>query len=405
MVFIFCGKCGNKINVNATFCSKCGNRLNNNQPQFVYLNNNHQNNQQIINNSNQNQFFKSNSNNSKLYLLGGAIGIGIIVILLFLIGVVSSYKVYFNQGSYTNRENDTISSSSGKNGTYKTIIVHDRTYEGVTISTENDANNLISNDSTKQKSSCPKDIIAIENEIIKNYNTKAVNLCEMDKGFALEIKNVIKTIHDDFPTARGHLTNMSLANVSMSEGYIAAFMPIFPFASTTNEDSFAIKTQILLNTSYFLNIPRMEASVKDGGASGHFPPNTNRYSPVAHEFGHYLSFVAMMKSYNLSSPLIMNLNNEDIFYKLAYDFNDGDFSLKIITEAYNNYKLRTNTTMSILDFRSSISQYAIAKDNGGNYIYDETIAEAFHDHYLNGNYAKDASKEIVEVLKKYLGGN
>ena len=35
-------------------------------------------------------------------------------------------------------------------------------------------------------------------------------------------------------------------------------------------------------------------------------------------------------------------------------------------------------------------------------IYDETIAEAFHDVYLNKDNAKDASKYIVSILKKKL---
>ena len=54
-------------------------------------------------------------------------------------------------------------------------------------------------------------------------------------------------------------------------------------------------------------------------------------------------------------------------------------------------------------FRSNISEYALAKDNEGNYIYDETIAEAFHDIYLNGNNANEESKYIVDVLKEKIG--
>ena len=38
----------------------------------------------------------------------------------------------------------------------------------------------------------------------------------------------------------------------------------------------------------------------------------------------------------------------------------------------------------------------------GNYIYDETISESFHDYYLNGNNASKASLEIVAVLKTHL---
>ena len=37
-------------------------------------------------------------------------------------------------------------------------------------------------------------------------------------------------------------------------------------------------------------------------------------------------------------------------------------------------------------------------------IYDETIAEAFHDVYLNGDNATPASIYIVRVLKQKLNG-
>ena len=42
------------------------------------------------------------------------------------------------------------------------------------------------------------------------------------------------------------------------------------------------------------------------------------------------------------------------------------------------------------------------KDSNGYYIYDETIAEAFHDYYLNGTDAAPASLVIVDVLKSKL---
>ena len=58
--------------------------------------------------------------------------------------------------------------------------------------------------------------------------------------------------------------------------------------------------------------------------------------------------------------------------------------------------------MSFYQFRESISQYAVAKGSNGSYIYDETIAEAFHDYYLNGSNAAPASIAIVTVLNSKL---
>ena len=61
-----------------------------------------------------------------------------------------------------------------------------------------------------------------------------------------------------------------------------------------------------------------------------------------------------------------------------------------------------NTTMTLDEWRGTISKYALAKNNRGEYIYDETVAESFHDVYLNKNNASDASKYVVAVLKKRL---
>ena len=163
-----------------------------------------------------------------------------------------------------------------------------------------------------------------------------------------------------------------------------------------------IKTQILLNTSYFLNQERLQASVDDGSKSGHFPPNATIYSPVAHEMGHYLSFLAMSKYHQSKSILLVDNNNVNSFYEVVEDFNSGDFSLQMIKKAYDNYVKDTNTKLTLDEWRGTISQYALAKDNSGAYIYDETIAESFHDVYLNGDNAKDASKYIYTVLKSEL---
>ena len=72
-------------------------------------------------------------------------------------------------------------------------------------------------------------------------------------------------------------------------------------------------------------------------------------------------------------------------------------------EAFQKYKKDTNSTLNLDEWRGTISNYALAKDNSGEYIYDETIAESFHDVYLNGDNASDASKYVVSVLKEKLG--
>ena len=101
---------------------------------------------------------------------------------------------------------------------------------------------------------------------------------------------------------------------------------------------------------------------------------------------------------------MISYKNEEIkFYGCpGCAYAKGEFSLLMIEEAYNNYKKDTNTTLTIDEWRATISNYAVARDQNGEYIYDETIAEAFHDVYLNGDNAKEASKYIISVLKKHL---
>ena len=74
----------------------------------------------------------------------------------------------------------------------------------------------------------------------------------------------------------------------------------------------------------------------------------------------------------------------------------------LVKSAYKKYTDNYKGTLDYTGFRESISKYAVAKNGNGAYIYDETIAEAFHDCYLNGDNAKLASKLIVEELMSYL---
>ena len=396
----YCNKCGDPVEQNENFCNKCGNP--------IQINSINQNNQQQINNI-QYQNYSNRTNNKKGVIIGMSCGLGVVALIFiaFLIFKSPSSKYYFDTNVHEN--NDEIIQSEGdsssiKKGKYSTSIIYDNTYSGVSISNNEDAYKLIETDSVQQKNNCPSKIKTIENDIINKYGITAVNLCEMDDKFAKEIENVIKTIYEEYPSARGHITNLSLANVSMSDGYIAAFMPVFNFATSNSSSTYpwVIKTQVLLNTSYFLNAERLQASVTDGSKVGHFPPNATMYSPIAHEFGHYLSFLALMKNYDTNSVLLVDGKNVNKFYKIYSDFGEGKFSLQMITEAYENYKKDSNTSMTMDEWRGTISKYALAKDNSGNYIYDETIAESFHDVYLNGNNAKDASKYIIKVLKSKL---
>lgn len=406
----YCSKCGDPIEQNEMYCNKCGNYIGNTVNNN--LNNTPSNNYQFNNQNPLPHRNKIDSETKKMIIIGSSSGLGILLLVFVCLFIInrSNEKYYFSSNDYENAgeivQNTNNSEYNKKTGKYSTVIITDNTYSGVKIGNINDAYELIVKDSVNQKESCSAETKNIENEMIENYNITAINLCEMDAGFAKELGNVFKKIYDEYPSVRGYITNLSLVNVSLADGnIIAAFMPIFNFATSDSSSTYPwiIKTQVLLNTRYFLNPNMLELSVKDCSNTGHFPPNSTIYSPVAHELGHYLSFLAMMKHYQMNSILLIDNKNVDTLYKLQSDFGKGDYSLIMITKAYENYKKDTNTTLSIDDWRATISNYAVNKDNSGNYIYDETIAEAFHDVYLNGENAKDASKYVVSVLKKKLG--
>ena len=288
---------------------------------------------------------------------------------------------------------------------FQTIISTDHVYSGVTINTTDDAYKLIQKDSIEQKATCDEEIIGIENEIINNYGVAAVNLCELNPNLAIELEKVIATIYIEYPGARNYLTNLSLRNNSITENnIIAVFVPTFKFANTTSRSKYAkvYKTEILLNSSFFLNEEKLRATVKDSSITGHFPANATEYSPVAHELGHYLSFIALLKETKTKRLVAVTANEDQFVYELTKDYSEGNYSLKLLKEAYNNYINDGNTVLSFDAWRKTISGYAVSTDDNGNYVYDETIAEAFHDEYLNGENASIASKYILQVLQKRL---
>lgn len=388
---MFCSQCGQPLNGNIV-CPNCGhNNINHEQLQ------------------NSNQYVLKQKYDSALknqIIIGVSIACSIIIIsFVYLMLTSDSNAVYFSDENNVNEKEqvDVKPNQSTSNSTGVTSVMHDNRYQINVPTTEEAVLKTVVDDSVNQKSNCNSKVVDIENRIVANYQIEAVNLCEMDVDMALELENVIKYIYDKYPTARGYLTHISLGNIS-SVNTIAFFQWLSIFTFSTEDNLYGYKSRIILNSSFYLNEAKFKASVINSTSSGHFPKNATMYSPLAHEFAHYLSFIATNNYYNASPKIIYDTTDTTSPYVLAIqDFNLGTHSKRMATEAYENYKAKTNTTMSFDEFRASISGYAVAKDANGNYIYDETIAEAFHDVYLNGDNAADASKEVVSVLEKYLG--
>lgn len=349
----------------------------------------------------------------KKVLLGVSMGI-----LALVIGIFTNYssqekKYYFRDKTFKDIEIVPLTSEfcqlrdgsiNMSNSLTSTSIVSDNTYICSKLNTKELANQLIQEDSLSQKEGCPVEITSIEETLVQKYGITAVNLCEMDVEFARELEQVFEKIYNEYPAARGYLTNITLKNESMTRsGVIASFSPIFTFADINDSKyQLVVKTQMFLSSSYFLNKERLSVATHDASVSGHFPKNATIYSPIAHEMGHYLSFVALLKSYEVDSILLIDKDSYSTLLEIGVESKSGNFARLILEEAYQKYKQDTNTNLSLDDWRGKISNYALAKDNSGNYIYDETIAEAFHDVYLNNEKANVASTYIVNALKERL---
>lgn len=375
---MYCPKCQSDLTNDSNFCHNCGYKI---MPDSL--------------DEKEKKVIDKDTLRKNTYI-GLAIGIPIFLIVLLISFINTRNRINITY-TVTSASNDYIKRSSNQ-----TVVETDNVYSGVDINSDKDAYDLIIKDSKAQKDSCPLDILSIEEEMISKFNITAVNLCEMDPSFAKELYNVIDRVYTMFPSVKGNITNITIGNMDSSmKSVIAYYQPLFPFAQSNN-NSMVYKMRIVLNAKYFLNENLLRETTKQSSLSGHFPPNSTISSPVAHELGHYLSFYAMCKFYKIDKTLIFKTSDNDNLYTLIDNFSTSTFSKKMLDEAYELYISEGNKKIDFDEWRGEISQYALSKDDTGKYIYDETIAEAFHDVYLNNDNANTTSKYIVKVLRKYV---
>ena len=165
---MFCNKCGNKVEPNQQYCNKCGNKLtyNNFQEKIDYNKINYSNNSNISSN-------KSLTIAFVIMVIFTIIFVGIVIYFIF-----NNNGYYFDDEAVNNEKEQTAENNNTQTkGKYKTDIIRDNVYYGISVNSKEDANNLIIQDSVNQKKSdYSEEIIKIENNIIEKYNITAVNL-------------------------------------------------------------------------------------------------------------------------------------------------------------------------------------------------------------------------------------
>lgn len=245
----------------------------------------------------------------------------------------------------------------------------------------------------------------LEYKLENNYNIPSVSFCDMSLDESIKITNVIEKMYQLFPNINGALTNITITNANTKDEYIAYFQPMYQFVNTNQDINLynkVNKTQILLNSYYFLNEKIIATPIEEIVGENWYVKDANWESTIAHELGHYISFLILLKSNDLDNITLVTLSNYEQINKILEIFDNNIFSKSLIDEALYNYNLKYNTNYSIDEFALSISKYANVKDKHGNLIADETIAEAVHDYFLHGDNCNKSSYEIIKIIKSRL---
>lgn len=292
-------------------------------------------------------------------------------------------------------------------GYNSSILKTDNIYNKEEIITIEDAKEFIKTDIFIQNWLCSTndEVRTLESKIEMNYDIQSVSFCDISEEESNKITNVIEKMYKLFPNIEGALTNITITNANTKDEYIAYFQPMYQFVNT-NEDiklyNKVNKTQILLNSYYFLNEEIMKTPIEKVVGENWYVKDAYWESTIAHELGHYISFLVLLRSNNLENIIFVTPSNYKQIDDVLTIFENNTFLMQIVTEALNNYNIKYKTDYSIDEFALSISKYAAVKDSNNNLIAAETIAEAIHDYFLHGKDCNKSSYEIVKLIKSKL---
>ena len=383
-----CLNCNEEIENDDNFCYNCGHWT---AKGYIFLKD-----KTNVENIENGYVYKQDNNFRKLLILTCS-GFALFIVLTLIRGNSLFKPYFFIKKSIT----------SYIYGYNSSIIQTNNQYNNIYIGTLNDASNMIKKDFEEQKWQCSsnQDISLLEQTLEENYNIINISFCDMSKEEAEKIANTIKKVYDLFPNIKGALSNITITNANTKSEYIAYFQPSYQFVNPNNDISTynkVNKTQILLNSYYFLNENIISNPIEEVIDKNWYVSGATWESTIAHELGHYITFKLLLKENNIDNIILVTKDNENQINNIINDFDSGNFALSIINNALNNYNTKYNKNISLEDFASSISSYAGYKDENNQILYNETIAEAIHDYYLNGNSCSQASYEIIKIITSKL---
>lgn len=283
------------------------------------------------------------------------------------------------------------------------VMKTNNTYDKLNINSIDDAKEIIKKDFDKQKWQCTQesDVSKLERKLETDFSITSVDFCDIPYEEAKKIADVITKMHNIFPGIQGSLTNITVSNANTKSEYIAYFQPMYQFVNSLediNTFNKVNKTQILLNSYYFLNTQLLENDITNITGEGWYVNDSTWESTIAHELGHYITFKLFLNENNLDNITFITHENERYINEIMEKYDSGTFSRNIVTEALNNYNAKYNTNLNIYEYAGNISKYAAVSDKNHNLLTDETIAEAIHDYYLHNDNCHKESYEIIKII-------
>lgn len=344
-------------------------------------------------------YFKDNANpiKRKDSNIGSLFTLTALVVIIFIIITSISGKDIFKPYIAIKKELYSI-----KYGYKVSLMNTTNKYNNKIINTQEEAKELIKEDLAGTSWQCKKNtqVQIIEKEISENYNIPSVNLCDVDTEEANKIKEVIDKTYILFPNIKGYLTNITITNANKNEDYIAYFEPLYTFVNENNnieEYNKINKTQILLNSYYFLNKNILNKGLKENW----YPKDATYETLISHELGHYITYVTLLKENNIKDLTLVTKDNIEDYQKIKNILDSQTYAKEIVETSLNNYNTNNNTTITKEEFIIQISNYASQKING-ELNYDEVIAEAIHDYYLHEEKSSQSTIEIIKIIKERL---
>ncbi len=377
-----CIRCGNEVAPHDVFCCKCGCITTYGNSYVTW-----DNNKQIIDNG---RIIKK-----KKRLFAQSVLCALMVIAFVAICFAKHLEFYYPIFKFEKIALEKI------NG-YKSVLTeNDRTYYGKKVESVEEAKELIAEDYYTQELKCKytPDKDSLEEEIEKKYDIAAVHLCDISDETVKKMETVLDRMYTLFPSIKGYLTNISVDNLSRDYDGVATFVAYYPFVNDTlsiNNFNKVYKTEILLNSKYFLN----DSLLKKDTPTKYVGGGTNLDS-LAHYLGKYVAFTAVIKKHQAAEFILETSKNTERIEQTIKDYQNDELYQEIVKKSFLEYQSQTEEEVTFEKFLDSISKKAGEKID--DHISRETIiAEAIYDYYLHNDKAAKASLIIVNTLKEDL---